>query len=110
MSSLFQLGDRRPPDSDVSKLEQTVDSCTTTLHHLLSNVQHSATSLCCIVVSALSTLNTRWLVMEKTAMDAGDRLHELRSRDGDWFLDELLTMSLNVTQMVELLQTVPLVR
>jgi PI-3-kinase-related kinase SMG-1 len=107
-TKLSKLVERRPPDIDVSKLEQIVDSCTTTLHQLLSSGQHAVTSLCCIAVSALSTLNSRWLVMEKTAMDAGERLHELRSRDGDWFLDELLTMSLNVSQMVELLQTLPL--
>lgn len=80
------------------------------LHQRLSTVPHALSSLRSIVTSALATLNTRWLVMEKTAMDAGGRLHELRSRDGDWFLDELLTMSMNVTQMVELLEITSPVR
>ena len=34
---------------------------------------------------------------------ARDRLSDLTSRDGDWFLDELCTMSGNVSQMVSLL-------
>ena len=34
---------------------------------------------------------------------ARERLSDLRSRDGDWFLDELCTMSGNVSQMVNLL-------
>ena len=35
---------------------------------------------------------------------ARDRLSDLTSRDGDWFLDELCTMSGNVSQMVNLLK------
>ena len=35
---------------------------------------------------------------------ARDRLSDLTSRDGDWFLDELCTMSGNVSQMVNLLE------
>ena len=34
---------------------------------------------------------------------ARDRLSDLTSRDGDWFLDELYTMSGNVSQMIGLL-------
>ncbi len=35
---------------------------------------------------------------------ARDRLSELTSKDGDWFLDELCTMSGNVSQMISLLE------
>lgn len=42
--------------------------------------------------------------MEQTAQSAGIRLSELNSREGDWFLDELCTMSGNVSQMISLLE------
>ena len=42
--------------------------------------------------------------MEQTAQSAGVRLSELNSREGDWFLDELCTMSGNVSQMISLLE------
>ena len=34
---------------------------------------------------------------------AKDRLSDLNSREGDWFMDELCTMSGNVSQMAETL-------
>ena len=40
---------------------------------------------------------------------AGERLSELTSREGDWFLDELCSMSGNVTQLLVLLKEYPLV-
>ena len=43
--------------------------------------------------------------MEQTAQSAGIRLAELNSREGDWFLDELCTMSGNVSQMITLLES-----
>ena len=39
---------------------------------------------------------------------AGDRLMDLTSRDGDWFLDELCSMSGNVNQLLLLLKDNPL--
>lgn len=35
---------------------------------------------------------------------ARERLSDLTSKDGDWFLDELCTMSGNVSQMISLLK------
>lgn len=35
---------------------------------------------------------------------ARDRLSDLTSREGDWFMDELCTMSGNVTQMTNTLK------
>ena len=40
---------------------------------------------------------------------AGERLSDLTSREGDWFLDELCSMSGNVTQLLVLLKDYPLV-
>lgn len=41
---------------------------------------------------------------------AKDRLSELTSREGDWFLDELCSMSGNVNQLLLLLKDHPMVR
>lgn len=67
-----------------------------------------ATSLACVTVTALSTLNKRQLVMENAAAVAGDRLMHLTSRDGDWFLDELSTMCGNTSQLLSVLKNNPL--
>lgn len=40
---------------------------------------------------------------------AKDRLSDLSSREGDWFLDELCSMSGNVNQLLLLLKDYPLV-
>ena len=66
--------------------------------------QSGALALSCFVVIAVCPLNRRWLFMEQTAQSAGIRLSELNSREGDWFLDELCTMSGNVSQMISLLE------
>lgn len=57
-----------------------------------------------VVVSALSSLTKRYLIMEEAASSASDRLVCLTSRDGDWFLDELCSMSGNVNHLLGLLQ------
>jgi len=44
------------------------------------------------------------LVSSSSCPAARDRLSELTSKDGDWFLDELCTMSGNVSQMIRLLE------
>ena len=67
--------------------------------------QSGALALACFVVIAVCPLNRRWLMMEQTAQSAGMRLSELNSREGDWFLDELCTMSGNVSQMIDLLES-----
>lgn len=67
--------------------------------------QSGALALACFVVIAVCPLNHRWLFMEQTAHSAGIRLSELNSREGDWFLDELCTMSGNVSQMINLLES-----
>ncbi len=42
--------------------------------------------------------------MEGAAASAGEQLVELTSRDGAWFLEELCSMSGNITCLVQLLQ------
>ena len=43
-------------------------------------------------------------------LGAGDRLMDLTSRDGDWFLDELCSMSSNVMHFIDTLTSNTLVR
>ncbi|XP_048245963.1 serine/threonine-protein kinase SMG1-like isoform X1 [Haliotis rufescens] len=62
------------------------------------------TSLICVIVSALCSLNKRYIMMEGAASGAGDRLMDLTSRDGDWFLDELSSMSGNVNMFLDTLK------
>ncbi|XP_032817004.1 serine/threonine-protein kinase SMG1 isoform X1 [Petromyzon marinus] len=62
-----------------------------------------STSLASVIVGALSTLTRRSLHMERAASGAGDQLADLTSRDGDWFLEELCSMSGNVASLVQLL-------
>ena len=74
-------------------------------HKFVTDFGQSGTlALSCFVVIAVCPLNRRWLFMEQTAQSAGVRLSELNSREGDWFLDELCTMSGNVSQMISLLE------
>ena len=44
------------------------------------------------------------VVISLSILAARERLSDLTSRDGDWFMDELCTMSGNVSQMTETLQ------
>ncbi|XP_062840999.1 serine/threonine-protein kinase SMG1 isoform X2 [Trichomycterus rosablanca] len=61
-------------------------------------------SLAGIIISALCTLTRRNVVMEGAAASAGEQLVELTSRDGAWFLEELCSMSGNITCLVQLLK------
>ena len=56
------------------------------------------------LILSVAPLNKRWFFMEQTAYSAAEKLSELTSRDGDWFLDELCTMSGNVLQVVQVLE------
>ena len=50
------------------------------------------------------------LIWSRLLIVAKDRLSELTSREGDWFLDELCSMSGNVNQLLLLLKDHPMVR
>ncbi|KAI1896056.1 hypothetical protein AGOR_G00090870 [Albula goreensis] len=81
---------------------QEIDRCISVF--LRENGELGSFSLAGIIVSALCTLTRRNLVMEGAAASAGEQLVELTSRDGAWFLEELCSMSGNVTCLVQLLQ------
>ncbi|OWF37806.1 serine/threonine-protein kinase SMG1-like [Mizuhopecten yessoensis] len=71
-------------------------------------VQENGSSGCCSlmawIIAALCTLNKRYNQMEGAAAGAGDRLMDLTSRDGDWFLDELCSMSSNIMHYIDMLK------
>ncbi|XP_056143769.1 serine/threonine-protein kinase SMG1 [Lampris incognitus] len=81
---------------------QEIDRCIAVF--LRENGEPGSLSLAGIITSALCTLTRRNLVMEGAAASAGEQLVDLTSRDGAWFLEELCTMSGNVSALATLLQ------
>ncbi|XP_078521376.1 serine/threonine-protein kinase SMG1 [Lissotriton helveticus] len=71
---------------------------------LHENGEEGSLSLASVIISALCTLTRRNLMMEGAASSAGEQLVDLTSRDGAWFLEELCSMSGNVTCLVQLLK------
>ncbi|KAG7295751.1 hypothetical protein JYU34_020801, partial [Plutella xylostella] len=67
--------------------------------------EHAASALECVVIGMICNLNRRYLMLENGAQSAGDCLVDLTSRDGEWFLDDMLALS---NQAVELLSLLPL--
>ncbi|KAH9498432.1 Serine/threonine-protein kinase smg1 [Bulinus truncatus] len=100
-----QLIDRRAQEiNETLILEVQVQEADETIKMFVhENGLEGERSLMSVVVSALYTLNKRYLLMEGAAAGAGDRLMDLTSRDGDWFLDELCSMSGNVNKFLETL-------
>lgn len=60
-----------------------------------------------VIVSELVLLNQNFLTLETAAHRSGDWLIKLTSRDGDWFLDELV---LNSNRAVELINNLPILQ
>ncbi|KAJ7407931.1 Serine/threonine-protein kinase SMG1 [Willisornis vidua] len=76
---------------------------------LHENGEEGSLSLASVIISALCALTRRNLMMEGAASSAGEQLVDLTSRDGAWFLEELCSMSGNVTCLVQLLKQCHLV-
>uniref|UniRef100_A0A8B9KFC0 non-specific serine/threonine protein kinase n=1 Tax=Astyanax mexicanus TaxID=7994 RepID=A0A8B9KFC0_ASTMX len=81
---------------------QEIERCIKVFLH--EDAELASFSLAGIIVSALCALTRRNLVMEGAAASAGEQLVELTSRDGAWFLEELCSMSGNITCLVQLLK------
>lgn len=56
-----------------------------------------------VVLTALCALNKRFLMMEAAATSAGDCLLNLTSREGDWFLDDMVLIGSTVLHLVPLI-------
>uniref|UniRef100_A0A673ZF53 non-specific serine/threonine protein kinase n=1 Tax=Salmo trutta TaxID=8032 RepID=A0A673ZF53_SALTR len=83
---------------------QEIERCISVF--LLENPEQGSLSLATIISSALCTLTRSTNLMVEgatTAAAAGGQLVELTSRDGAWFLEELCSMSGNITSLVQLL-------
>ncbi|CAL1541344.1 unnamed protein product [Lymnaea stagnalis] len=104
-AKLIKLMDRRAQEANETiTLEGQIQEADETIRIFVhENGLEGERSLMSVIVSALYTLNKRYLLMEGAAAGAGDRLMDLTSRDGDWFLDELCSMSGNVNHFLETL-------
>lgn len=89
--------------------------CTMTLETLYANARRGVSSFlsrekgACkaftfVIVSELILLNQNFLTLETAAHRSGNWLIKLTSRDGDWFLDELV---LNSNRAAELINNLP---
>ena len=109
-TKLMKLIERRSQDNtETSVLNRHVDQVIDRAHAFMQAQGEVAGEVCMtsVVVSALCSLNKRYLVMETAASAAGDRLMDLTSREGDWFLDELHSMSGNIHQLLQVIITSP---
>ena len=61
-------------------------------------------SISTVLLTALVNSAKKFLEMEKAASAAGDRLTDLTSMTGTWFLEEFGSISANVAEMVSMLQ------
>lgn len=57
----------------------------------------------CVNITALCSLNKRYLMMEGAAKCAGECLVDLTSREGDWFLDEMRLISSLIAELITLI-------
>ncbi|KYQ50767.1 Serine/threonine-protein kinase SMG1 [Trachymyrmex zeteki] len=57
----------------------------------------------CVNITALCSLNMRYLMMEGAAKCAGDCLVDLTSREGDWFLDDMRLVSSLIVEFITLI-------
>ncbi|XP_014676456.1 PREDICTED: serine/threonine-protein kinase SMG1-like [Priapulus caudatus] len=105
-TKLLKLAERHNQEAvNPDHLQQAVEETSANITKFVQeNRTSGSVSLASVIITALCALNKRYLVMEGAAAAAGDRLMDLTSRDGDWFLDELCSMSANVCQLVALLQ------
>ncbi|KAK3583612.1 hypothetical protein CHS0354_039435 [Potamilus streckersoni] len=104
---LIKLLERRSQEAaEASLLEiQVRDGKIAIDSFVQDNGDYGVSSLVGVISTALCALNKRYLQMEGAAAGAGDRLMDLTSRDGDWFLDELCSMSGNVMQFLDMLKS-----
>lgn len=74
------------------------------MERLLNEQLHRDTLMPCTAgMQALSGFNRRLLVLESAALTAGDALVDMRTSEGQWFLDELSVMATVGIRMTELL-------
>ncbi|XP_055937546.1 serine/threonine-protein kinase SMG1-like isoform X2 [Argiope bruennichi] len=73
------------------------------LHYLTESGESCHLAFLCVLGEALCTIRKQLFMMENAAGASGDRLVDLTSWNGDWFLDEISSTCANVAQYVLLL-------
>ncbi|KAL4241086.1 Serine/threonine-protein kinase smg1 [Mactra antiquata] len=104
---LIKLLERRSlEEAEIHLLELQVQESRVAIDTFIAeNGESGICSLTAVIVSALCSLNKRNLQMEAAATGSGDRLMDLTSRDGDWFLEELCSMSGIVFQFLQMIKS-----
>ncbi|CAH1794898.1 unnamed protein product [Owenia fusiformis] len=108
-TKLIQLLERRSMGIETSLLGVQVQESMNGLHLYVSeNGKAGRVGLGNVILTALCGLSKRYLIMEGAAAAAGERLMDLTSREGDWFLDELYSMSGNIHQLLAMYSDITL--
>uniref|UniRef100_A0A1B6CNV0 non-specific serine/threonine protein kinase n=1 Tax=Clastoptera arizonana TaxID=38151 RepID=A0A1B6CNV0_9HEMI len=80
--------------------EQNIQELERDLSHIS---ERSPASVECVFVTALCSINKRFLMMENAAKSAMDCLVDLTSREGDWFLEDMCLIAGVVIKLFALL-------
>ncbi|XP_042907666.1 serine/threonine-protein kinase SMG1 isoform X2 [Parasteatoda tepidariorum] len=74
------------------------------MHYLGECDESSHLAFLCVFCKTFCSKSSHLMMMESAASGAGDRLVDLASWNGDWFLDELSTTCGSLNEFVQLLQ------
>ena len=89
------------PDS-LGRIDKAYTDTIVQIKNYIMREKGGERALECVNVTALCSLNTRYLMMEGAAKCAGECLVDLTSREGDWFLDEMRLMASLVSELASL--------
>lgn len=89
----------RAQDSNVA-LEKVYSNARSGVSNFLNYEKGATEAFEFVISNELVLLNKSLLTLETAASRSGDLLIKLTSRDGDWFLDELVLNSTRVTEMI----------
>lgn len=92
------------PDA-LTLAQEAYNEAKTNISNWVRTEEGAASALECVVIGMLCNVNRRYLMLENGAQSAGDCLVDLTSREGEWFLDDMSSLSM---QAVELLSLLPL--
>lgn len=90
---------------DALSLETTYNQAKKNLEGFLGQEPNGQNALKFVLAGELLILNRMWLTSEITAQKSGNWLIKLTSREGDWFLDDLVLCSFRA---VEIVNNIPL--
>ncbi|CAG9838889.1 unnamed protein product [Diabrotica balteata] len=94
----------RSKDSNET-LEKVYNNAKTGINTFINMEKGAVSALEFVIASELVLLNRNLLTLEIAAQRSGDWLIKLTSRDGDWFLDDLLLHSTKAVEMISNLPT-----